>query len=65
MEDVALASACRRVGRIVRIPLECATTARRFERRRLLSRMMLLCLPPLYRFGVSPERLARWYGVSR
>jgi rSAM/selenodomain-associated transferase 2 len=65
MEDLELARHARRVGRIVRLPLEVATSARRFERHPLRARVMTTTLPVLYRVGVSPERLARWYKVVR
>jgi len=56
MEDVAFARACRRLGRIRRLPLEVRTTGRRFERRPVRAR---LCI------GVSPWTLARWYREVR
>jgi rSAM/selenodomain-associated transferase 2 len=65
MEDVAFARACRRQGRIRRLPLEIRTTARRFERRPLRTGLMFLTFPTLYRLGVEPQTLARWYGAVR
>ena len=65
MEDVALARACRRQGRIRRLPLEIRTTARRFERHPLRTGLMFVTFPTLYRFGVEPQTLARWYGAVR
>jgi rSAM/selenodomain-associated transferase 2 len=65
MEDVAFARACRRLGRVVRLPLEIRTTARRVERRPLKTTVMLATFPTLYRIGVAPQTLARWYGDSR
>ncbi len=65
MEDFALARRCRRRGGIQLIPLKVRTTARRFERHPVRSRIILATFPSLFRFGVSPETLARWYGVVR
>jgi glycosyltransferase involved in cell wall biosynthesis len=65
MEDLELARRCLRVGRLARIPLEVRTTARRFARLPIRARACLLTFPTLYRLGVSPERLARWYGTVR
>jgi rSAM/selenodomain-associated transferase 2 len=65
MEDLAMARACRRLGSIGRIPLAVRTTARRFERHPLRTRLMTIAFPWLYRVGVSPWRLARWYQEVR
>jgi hypothetical protein len=65
MEDLELARRCLRVGRLARIPLEVRTTARRFSRLPIRARACVLAFPTLYRLGVSPERLARWYRVVR
>jgi len=65
MEDLVMARACRRLGRIVRIPLVVRTGARRFEHHPLRSRAMTATFPLLFRTGVPAERLARWYGVAR
>ncbi len=65
MEDVELARRCLRTGRLTRAPLEVRTTARRFARRPLWGWLCLATFPWLYRLGVSPERLARWYRAAR
>ncbi len=65
MEDVAFARAARRVGRIRRIPLEVRTTARRFERHPVRARLATATFPILFRLGVSPWTLARWYREVR
>lgn len=65
MEDLELARRCRRLGRIVRLELAMRTTGRRFQRRPVTTRLMTATFPTLYRLGVSPERLARWYGHVR
>lgn len=65
MEDVIFARACRRVGKIRRLPLTVRTSARRTERFPLRARLMMLTFPSLFRLGVSPTTLARWYGHAR
>ncbi len=65
MEDLELARRCRRRGRIVRLGLAMRTTGRRFQRRPVTTRLMTATFPTLYRLGVPPERLARWYGHVR
>jgi rSAM/selenodomain-associated transferase 2 len=65
MEDLAFVRACRRVGRLVRLPLEVRTTARRFARHPIRARLCTATFPLLFRLGVNPRRLARWYGEGR
>ncbi len=65
MEDVALARSCRRLGRIRRSPLEMRTTARRAEGHPLRTGLALMIFPTLFRLGVSPHTLVRWYGEVR
>ncbi len=65
MEDVALARSCRRLGKIRRLPLEVRTTARRAEGHPVRTILMLATFPTVFRFGVSPKTLARWYGEVR
>jgi rSAM/selenodomain-associated transferase 2 len=65
MEDVALARSCRRLGRIRRLPLEVRTTARRAEGHPVRTGMALATFPTLFRLGVSPSTLIRWYGEVR
>lgn len=65
MEDVALARSCRRLGKIRRLPLEVRTTARRAEGHPVRTIVMLTTFPTVFRFGVSPKTLARWYGEVR
>jgi len=65
MEDVALARACRRRGRIRRLPLEIRTTARRFQRHPIRTRIMTATFPFLFFLGISPWRLAAWYRQVR
>jgi len=65
MEDFALARNCRRHGSIRRLPQSMRTTARRFERNPVRSRLVLATFPTLFRLGVAPGTLARWYPVVR
>jgi len=65
MEDVAFARACRRLGRVHRLPLEIRTTARRVERKPFKTTLLLATFPTLFRLGVNPQTLARWYGNVR
>ena len=65
MEDVALARSCRRLGKIRRLSLEVHTTARRAEGHPLRTGLALATFPTLYRLGVSPSTLIRWYGEVR
>jgi rSAM/selenodomain-associated transferase 2 len=65
MEDVAFVRDAARLGRIERLPLEITTTGRRFERQPLRTRVMTATFPWLFRLGVSPHRLVRWYRTVR
>ena len=65
MEDVEFVRRCLARGRLARLPLAVRTTARRFARRPVRARLCTATFPLLYRLGVSPERLARWYGDVR
>lgn len=65
MEDVELVRRCVRHGRLARLPFEVRTTARRFAKRPLWARLCTATFPTLYRLGVSPDRLSRWYGAVR
>lgn len=65
MEDLSFARSCRRHGRIRHLPLAMRTTARRFQSAPLRARLMTLSFPTLFRLGVPPQRLARWYGKAR
>jgi rSAM/selenodomain-associated transferase 2 len=62
-EEVALVRALKRTGRFVAIDLPITVSPRRWERdgyvRRTLSNRMLALA---FSCGVSPARLARWYG---
>ena len=65
MEDVAFARACRGLGRVHRLPLEIRTTARRVERMPIKTTLLLVTFPTLFRLGVNPQTLARWYSKVR
>ncbi|MCP4895461.1 MAG: glycosyltransferase family 2 protein [bacterium] len=65
MEDLAFARTCRRLGRIQVMASEIETTARRMEGQPVRARLMMLVFPMFFRLGVSPKRLARWYGNMR
>jgi glycosyltransferase involved in cell wall biosynthesis len=65
MEDLELARRCLRHGRLARLPLAVRTTARRFARHPVRARVCTATFPLLFRLGVSPDRLARWYGNVR
>jgi glycosyltransferase involved in cell wall biosynthesis len=65
MEDFSFARRCRRRGRVVRLPAEVRTTARRYERQPVRALAILATFPTLFKLGVSPDTLARWYGVVR
>ena len=62
MEDVDFARRLAAGASVIELPLELATSARRWERdgwfRRSLGNVVLVVL---YLLGVSPARLARWY----
>lgn len=65
-EDADIVRRARRAGRFVKRNEPMTTSARRFLRggivRRQLSNTVLVAL---YRLGVSPERLARWYRTEK
>lgn len=66
MEDFAFVERLRRRGRVVTLPQRVATSARRWEtlglvRVTLTNKVIIWG----YKFGVGPERLARWYARSR
>ena len=65
MEDVEMARACRRIGRFERIRLEMRTSARRFEKHPIKTRLMTATFPLMFRLGVSPWKLASWYRGER
>lgn len=65
MEDIAFVRECLRHGRLARVPLDVRTTARRFARHPIRARLCTATFPTLFRLGVAPRTLARWYGKGR
>jgi uncharacterized protein len=62
MEDVEFVTRLVRVGRVVELPLQLTTSARRWRREGWFRRSTKnLLLVGLYFLGVKPDRLARWY----
>ena len=61
----AMLQALAEQSRIVRLPLEVSTTARRFERHPVRTRLMTAVFPSLFRCGVPASTLARWYREVR
>jgi GT2 family glycosyltransferase len=65
MEDVEFVRRLRRAGPVAELPVVLTTSARRWERDGWFRRSARnLVLVSLYFAGVSPARLARWYGRS-
>ncbi len=62
MEDLDLARAIRREGRLARLPLEIATSGRRYQEqgtpRTVLRNLLALCA---WSLGLDRERIAAWY----
>lgn len=62
MEDYELARRMKRAGRIAFLPLSVKTSGRRFLARGVIRTSCINWLVIFgYHFGVSPERLAKWY----
>ena len=65
MEDLAFSRRLRALGQIRVARAEVRVSGRRFERAPVRQTLMVNGFPLLYALGVSPERLARWYGNPR
>ncbi len=66
MEDVAFTTRLKRAGKTVALRARATSSFRRWERRGPLRTILLMwALRFLYWIGVSPVRLARWYGTVR
>ena len=65
MEDLEFARRLRAQGRLATVPMEVLTSGRRFEGHPFRTVACWWSFPLLYRMGVSPERLWRWYGNVR
>jgi rSAM/selenodomain-associated transferase 2 len=62
MEDYDLAVRMKRCGKIAILPLPVRTSGRRFLEKGLVRTTCINWLVVLaFRFGISPDRLARWY----
>ena len=63
MEDIELSARLKRRQRPARVRAPVVTSARRWEQHGILRTVLRMwALRFLYRVGVSPVRLARWYG---
>lgn len=65
MEELGLAARLRALGRVAIGPAEIRVSARRFEAAPFKSILCMNTFPWLYRLGLSPARLAAWYGTPR
>ncbi len=66
MEDLEFARQLRqRHGPPALLPLELAVSARRFAARPVRTALCWWTFPALYRLGIPPARLARWYRAER
>jgi rSAM/selenodomain-associated transferase 2 len=66
MEDVRMVQALRQRGRLTILPLAVHTSGRRWQRDGVLyTTVRNTVLITLYFWGVSPEKLQRWYGARR
>lgn len=65
MEDLQLSMTLRREGRIRIVPAVMTVSGRRFLQRPVFYTIVVNLFPLLYRLGVSPPRLVRWYGNPR
>ena len=61
MEDLELSMRLRRAGRLTRVRSRVTVSGRRFIERPLFFTAVVNVFPALYRLGVSPETLARFY----
>jgi rSAM/selenodomain-associated transferase 2 len=64
-EDLELARRLRKVGRLRVCDAEVLVSARRYERSPFKTSVIMNSFPVLYRLGVPPEQLARWYAPAR
>jgi rSAM/selenodomain-associated transferase 2/rSAM/selenodomain-associated transferase 1 len=65
LEDLELGRRLRRLGRIRVVPASVRVSGRRFLAQPLRSAVADNLIPLLYRLGVSPQRLADFYGNPR
>jgi rSAM/selenodomain-associated transferase 2 len=64
-EDLELSQRLWRVGRMKMVRSKVEVSGRRFLTWPLATAMAMWCFPLLYRWGVSPWVLARWYAHAR
>jgi GT2 family glycosyltransferase len=65
-EDLDLVNRLKRAGRFVHLDCPLTTSSRRFAGRNYVRVWAVwLTLQLLFWAGVSPDRLARWYGMAR
>ena len=65
MEDLEFSEKLRSVGRVEILPASVRVSGRRFVAHPIRYFALLNLFPLLYRLGVSPARLAHWYGNPR
>lgn len=65
MEDLELSLRLRRRGRLARLRPAVVVSGRRLAAAPLRTTLIWNTFPALYRLGVSPETLARWYRAVR
>jgi len=65
MEDLEFSEKLRSVGRVQILPASVRVSGRRFLAHPIRYFALLNLFPLLYRLGVSPARLAQWYGNPR
>ncbi len=65
LEDLEFACRLRQIGRLAILPLAVLVSGRRFEQSPWRTVLCWRFFPLLYRLGVSPQRLQRWYGNVR
>lgn len=61
MEDLEFSMRLRQAGRVARVPARVTVSGRRFIARPVFFTLLVNAFPALYRLGVSPESLARFY----
>jgi len=65
MEDLELSRRLRRLGRIATVPAVVRVSGRRFVARPIRFTLIARTFPTLYRLGVPPRLLARFWGDVR
>lgn len=65
MEDLEISRRLRGAGRIARVSARVTVSGRRFQARPLTYTLMVNLYPLLYRLGVPPRWLVRFYGRVR